>query len=200
MDRCWLLTWTTYGSWLPGDHRGFVSTQRNDNGLPYIHNLPGTPCDADVPRLEKAMRAAMCGPPIRLTHDQAKTVAAQFQETASYRDWLLLAVSVMANHVHIVVGVTGDPEPDKLLHDFKSYASRSLNRSCPRPVNGTWWTESGSKRKLRDEEAIRDAVNYIRDQDYPLVIWVDEEAVANYCRAERGQTGECSQTGERGQL
>ena len=25
MDRYWLLTWTTYGTWLPGDARGFVS-------------------------------------------------------------------------------------------------------------------------------------------------------------------------------
>jgi len=24
-DRHWLLTWTTYGTWLPGDARGFVS-------------------------------------------------------------------------------------------------------------------------------------------------------------------------------
>src|SRR5947209_816005 len=24
MDRYWFLTWTTYGTWLPGDARGFV--------------------------------------------------------------------------------------------------------------------------------------------------------------------------------
>jgi REP element-mobilizing transposase RayT len=181
MDRHWFLTWTTYGSWLPGDRRGFVGQLRDDNDLPYIHDLPGTPCDADVPQLEKAMRAAMNGPPIRLTHDQATTVTAQFHETAAYRNWLLLAVGVMANHIHIVVGVPGDPEPDKLLHDFKAYASRRLNRNWARPMNGTWWTESGSKRKLRDEQAIREAVKYVQDQEYPLVIWINEEAVAKYC-------------------
>ncbi len=33
----------------------------------------------------------------------------------------------MANHVHIVVGVLNDPDPDTILRDFKSYASRKLN-------------------------------------------------------------------------
>ena len=41
----------------------------------------------------------------------------------------LLAVAIMANHIHVVVGVPGDPEPDTLLRDFKSYASLCLNKS-----------------------------------------------------------------------
>jgi REP element-mobilizing transposase RayT len=179
MDRYWFLTWTTYGTWLPGDRRGFVGKLRDENGLPYIQNLPGTHYDAAMPSLEKAMRAAMKGPPIRLSNEQAKTIMSQFHETAAYRGWLLLAAGVMANHVHLVVGVPGDPEPDKLLHDFKSYASRALNQKWPKPINGTWWTESGSKRKLRGEEAVRGAVKYVRDQEYPLVIWIDEEAVVS---------------------
>jgi REP element-mobilizing transposase RayT len=180
MDRHWFLTWTTYGSWLPGDPRGFVSQLRDDYGLPHIHNLPGTPCEADIPPLEKAMRAAMLGPPIRLTLDQAKTITTQFQETAAYRDWLLLASAVMANHIHIIIGVPGDPDPEKILHSFKSYASRILNRGWSRPVNGTWWTESGSKRKLPNQEAVLEAVNYVRNQEYPLVIWVNEEVFAKH--------------------
>jgi REP element-mobilizing transposase RayT len=189
MDRHWFLTWTTYGNWLPGDRRGFVGKLRDENGLPYIHNLPGTPCDADIPPLERAMRAAMKGPPIRLIQDQAEAVMPQLQETAAYRAWLLLAAAIMANHVHLVVGVPGDPAPEKLLHDFKSYASRTLNRLWSRPVNGTWWTESGSKRKLRDGSAVLAAVQYVRDQEYPLVIWVNEEALVPYgaLTGERGQ-------------
>jgi hypothetical protein len=52
MDRFWLLTWTTYGSWLPGDRRGFVGKLRDETGRPIIHNEPGTPCDADMRPLE----------------------------------------------------------------------------------------------------------------------------------------------------
>src|SRR5437870_3184356 len=107
VDRFWFLTWTTYGNWLPGDPRGFVGQLRDPNGLPYIHNLPGTPYDADLPPLAAAMRAAMKGPPIRLQLDQAPPLLDQFQETAAYRTWLLLAVGIMANHLHLVVGVPG---------------------------------------------------------------------------------------------
>jgi REP element-mobilizing transposase RayT len=126
------------------------------------------------------MRAAMKGPPIRLMVDQAVRMLTQFQETATCRGWLLLAVGVMANHIHIVVGVPGDPDPEKLLQAFKSYASRTLNLSWVRPANGTWWTESGSRRKLPDDEAVRRGVDYIRHQEYPLVIWINEEALAKY--------------------
>ena len=183
MDRHWFLTWTTYGAWLPGDRRGFVGSLRDEHGLPWIHNLPGTPYDADVAPLEKAMRAAMKGLPIRLTLEQAVAMLPQFQETAAYRNWLLLAVAIMANHAHLVVGVPGDPDPEKLLHDFKSYASRVLNRRWGKPSNGTHWTESGSKRKLPDEKAVYGGVEYVRNQEYPLVVWVNEPAVAMYAQA-----------------
>lgn len=33
MDRYWLLTWTTYGTCLPGDPRGFVGRVRIADGI-----------------------------------------------------------------------------------------------------------------------------------------------------------------------
>ena len=83
----------------------------------------------------------------------------------------MLAVAIMSNHCHIVVGVPGDPEPSKILGDFKSYGSRHLNRHWARPMSRTWWTESGSKRKLPNEEAVLAAIKYVMEQAYPLVIW-----------------------------
>jgi REP element-mobilizing transposase RayT len=174
LDRYWFLTWTTYGNWLPGDPRGFVGKQRNVDGSDFIHNHPGTPYDADVPPLQRAMREAMKGEPIRLDREQAATLISQFQEMATFRGWLLLAIAVMTNHVHLVVGVPGDPEPEQLLHDFKSYGSRALNRRWGKPLNGTWWTESGSKRKLANEANVAEVVCYVRDQEFPLLVWVAE--------------------------
>ena len=60
MDRHWLLTNTCYGNRLPGDARGFVGRvwdHRPDDPedkTRVAHNLPGTPCDEDVPGLEQA--------------------------------------------------------------------------------------------------------------------------------------------------
>ncbi|MGL6096021.1 MAG: transposase [Fimbriiglobus sp.] len=164
MDRVWLLTWTTYGTWMPGDRRGFVSPVPTDGGPAVRHNLPGTPYDANHPDLLTAARSRMLGDPVRLTRDQAVRLVPQFRETARHRDWRLLAAAVMGNHVHLVVGVPGDPEPADLLRDFKAYGGRMLNRDFGKPAGGTWWTESGSRRKLPDERAVRAAVAYVRNQ------------------------------------
>jgi REP element-mobilizing transposase RayT len=172
MDRHWHLTWTTYGTWLPGDERGFVGKQVDVRGKAFIHNIPGTSYDAKVVPLHSAMAERLKCPPIYLVTAQAEALIEQFQETASHRCWKLLAAAVMRSHVHLVVGVPGDPEPETLLQAFKSYGSRKLNRMWTRPASDTWWTESGSKRKKSTEEAIVAAVCYVLDQPSPLVIWL----------------------------
>src|SRR5439155_277838 len=98
------------------------------------------------------------------------------QETAAYRRWTLLAVAVMANHVHLVAGVADDPEPTKILGDFKSYGSRALTRRWGKPASGTWWTYDGSKRKLADVRALLETIDYvIHRQHNPLVVWQSPE-------------------------
>ena len=174
MDRYWFLTWTAYGTWLPGDERGFVSNVLTPEGTYILHNAPGTPYDEDMPGLKVAAQQSLKGKPIYLILEQAQALLPQFHETAAYRGWLLLAVGVMTNHVHIVVGVPGDPNPSDLLRDFKSYGSRPLNKRWGKPPSGTWWTESGSKRKLAEEANVHAAVKYVRDQPNPLVIWLHD--------------------------
>jgi REP element-mobilizing transposase RayT len=171
MDRYWLLTWTTYGTWLPGDSRGFVSNVPDGPGPEVRHNIPGTPYDADDARVRHRARDNLVGDPVWLTAEQAVIVVEQFLQTAAFRGWLLLAIAVMSNHVHLVVGVTGDPDPAKLLHDFKSYATRALKAHGQKPSGGRWWTESGSRRKLSGEQAVQAAIEYVLHQHRPLVVW-----------------------------
>ena len=171
LDRHWLISWCTYGSWLPGDPRGFVSYLRDTSGRQVKHNIPGTPYDAELPQLQRFAQCLLRGEPIRLVLDQAEVVLEQFQETARHRGWQLLAVAIMANHVHVVVGVPGDPNPSKILGDLKSYGSRALNQRWGKRPSGSWWAESGSKRKLPDERAVFAAIRYVIEQEYPLLIW-----------------------------
>ena len=119
--RHWLLTWTTYGTWLPGDDRGSITAIRvNTSGHRVHYNLPGTPSVGGLPELRDAAAGLMKGPPIFLVNEQAKVLLDQFHETANVRSFCLDAVAIMANHIHIVVTVDGDPEPETLLRDFKS--------------------------------------------------------------------------------
>ena len=175
MDRHWFLTWTCYGTWLPGDHRGFVGNVR-ENGEQVIHNIPGAPCDADMPRLEAWVHERMTGPPVILACDEAETILTQFQQTARVKQWSLLAASVMHNHAHIIVGVSGDPEPQMILETFKSWATRALKKICPLPLNGTFWTAKGSKRRLADEvDVIAGIIYVVKKQPNPLAVWYAPE-------------------------
>jgi REP element-mobilizing transposase RayT len=183
MDCYWLLTSTFYGNWLPGDVRGFVSRVRDvrsddargANATPlarHEHDVPGTPYDEDIPGLYRHARERLKGEPIQINRQQAETLLAQFQETAAHRGWQIRAVAIMPNHFHLLVGVTGDAPPTKLLGDFKSYGSRVLNRRWGKPQNGTWWTYDGSKRKLVGEPALLSAIEYVRNQPRALVTWI----------------------------
>jgi REP element-mobilizing transposase RayT len=181
MDRYWLLTSTFYGNWLPGDSRGFVSRVRDerpddpDTTARLKHKIPGTPYDEDIPGLRGAAEEELKGEPIRVNLEQAQALFTQFQETSVARGWGLLVAAVMANHVHLVVGVHGDPSPRKVLGDFKAYGSRALTMGWGRPASDTWWTSRGSKRKLLGRRAVVDAVEYVRDQFQPLIIWVNPQ-------------------------
>lgn len=170
-DRVWFLTWTTYGTWLPGDERGFVSPKFDMETTQRRNNLVGSPCDAARPKLERMARANLKGDPIWLTKEHAEIVQAQFEETARYRGWTIVAGAVMSNHVHLLIGTPGDPEPASLMRDLKSYASRALNRSFGMPAGGTWWTEQGSKRKVTDATHFAAVRGYIARQKKILAWW-----------------------------
>ena len=144
--------------------------------------MPGTPCDEKMPGLEEAAQMLMKGPPIHLAKAQAEAALAQFRETAKYRGWTIEAVAIMHNHFHIVVGVPGDPAPGKILGDFKSWGTRALTKIFGAPPSETWWTERGSKRKLKNEEAILAAIHYVlHEQPNPLITWSPATGLHNGC-------------------
>ena len=172
MDRFWLVTWTTYATWLPGDARGFVTDLRDSENHKYRLNQPATECAADLPGLHAFAQASLRSKPVLLDRKHAEALLVQFQETARYRGWTLLAIAIMTNHVHLVVAVSGDPEPEKLLQSFKAYGSRVLNQKFGCVPSETWWTASGSTRKLPDGQAVKAAVQYVRKQRNALLVWV----------------------------
>ena len=180
MVRTWLITSTTYGTWLPGDRRGFVGTVRDyrdgdeaiATGKRTRHNQHGTELDRDLDGLHRASERLLKCQPIWLTLAQAEAVAPQFRETAAHRRWGLHALAIMANHFHVVVTSPAATPSAHVLRDFKSYASRTLSVTWGKPASGTWWTESGSRRALPHDRAVEAAVRYVRNQYQPLVVWV----------------------------
>ena len=175
--RFWLITSTFYGNRLPGDERGFVGRvkEKRDGELGregrVVHNKVGEVVDADMPRLEAVAKSLLKQEPIRVNAEQAAVLVKQFQETCRIKGWSLLVTAVMADHVHWVVGI------DEALHGrtarqaLKAYGSGKLNEKWGMPAAETWWTEGGSDHALRDEQDIIDAVEYVLNQEFPLLIW-----------------------------
>ncbi len=172
MVTYWLITWTTYGTWLPGSKRGFVGNVRVAGGRQETHNAYATPYDANLPRLEEWVRGRMTGPPVALTPADTAAMTAQFMETARIREWELVAASVMFNHTHILVGTPAAADPDKTRETLKSWATRAVMKRRPLPPNGTFWTVNGSARTRKDEKAVRAGIVYtVRKQPRPLAVW-----------------------------
>ena len=174
MNRHWFLTWTIYGTWLPGDAHGFTGKTKDVPRHAFADPL--APPNAPNERLAAYSLNSLKAPSVYFQQPHAEALFSQFQETASHRHWRLLAVGIMTTHVHLVVGVDDDPDPEKLLGDFKSYGSRRLNRDFGRPKNDTWWTEGGSKQKLKNHAEVEATIDYIRRQPNPLLIWTIDGA------------------------
>lgn len=177
----WLLTSTTYGTWLPGDQRGSVTSVRDARpgeakaSSRREHDRFGEACEPAMPGIRSSAAGLLKGPVVWLTVDQAHTVISQLKETAEYRGWRLLVAAVMRNHFHVVIGSREDVDPRKVLNDLRAYSSRRLSRDFGRPASGKWWTRNGSRRWLFDEEAIYAAINYVlHKQPNPQAVWSPE--------------------------
>jgi REP element-mobilizing transposase RayT len=113
----YLITCACYGCHLHGGESGSV-----DRG----HNTPGTPIlEADSARAAwEAER--MDQSPYHLDQIRRDAVLEAIQEVCVHRGWRLLAAHVRSNHVHTVV--EAEKPPERVMGDFKAYASRRLNR------------------------------------------------------------------------
>ena len=124
----WFLTSTFYGQWLPGDPRGSVTNvldrRPGDSATPVRieHAGVGEEYENAIPGLQRAALEQLKGPPVTVDLPQAEQLLDQFQETAAYRAWNLHAVSVMVNHIHLVVEAPPEVGKSELLRNFKSYA------------------------------------------------------------------------------
>ncbi len=133
----YLLTMTTYGTWLPGDSRGFVSPVPCEDGSYVIHNVVGTAYDADMPSLMEKARARMRGVRVVLERAHARVCADAFGEVERDGGVRILVGAIMATHVHLVVASTS-LEGAALLQRFKGVSSRRLTQRFGKPGAPSW--------------------------------------------------------------
>ena len=111
----YFLTWTTYGTWLPGRRSRLGGRAR----LARWGNSPRIPSASNSP--ERCMVESA----IVLDPTQRDLVDRTIRNHSRIRGWVLHEVNVRTNHVHVVV--TADRSPDDVILDqFKAWATRHL--------------------------------------------------------------------------
>jgi REP element-mobilizing transposase RayT len=145
----YFLTWTTYGTWLPGDERGWVKEHQG-------FQVPAW-------KIEHEARRKLTESPCTLDDDERALVEQTIRRHCEIRGWSLLAVACRTNHVHAIVAAGVDP--DTVMNQLKAWCTRRLKeRRATRgdgAVRENWWTEGGSKRFLNDTASLENAVNYV---------------------------------------
>jgi REP element-mobilizing transposase RayT len=112
-------------------------------------------------------------PPYDLDHPHREAILKSIQEVCAFRGWSLLAAHVRSTHVHTVVDAQTPPE--RVMTDFKSYASRCLNQIRLDAPGRKRWARHGSTRWLNKPENIAAAIQYVvREQGEPMSVfeWV----------------------------
>ena len=149
----YLITWTTYGTWLPGDDRKWVESGRVGIREP------------DASRKQQAVEM-MKSEPVLLCPDERQLTEDTIRKHCEIRKWALHALNVRTNHVHLVI--TASVIPEKVLSQLKAWCSRRLNENLPPArsasednISRKWWTKHGSTKWINDEAYLKNAIRYV---------------------------------------
>lgn len=157
------ITWTTYGTWLPGDPRGHSSNfvGADNRYHPKSNQFGSEHSSGDQATLNRA-RAQQKWETVWLDSIQAGVCAEALLSASEKRSWKILRSAVMCNHVHIVlIGSTlSGPLTSRVL---KGVSQARLSDSVG--ASRRWWTRRGSERPLSGSHAILSAMKYVENQE-----------------------------------
>lgn len=150
----YLITFTTYGTWLHGDKRGSVDDEHNQYKNSFI---------APSLVLQRKEQSALKNPPFMLGKRQREAVLEAILQVCKFRGWFAHAVHVRSNHIHILV--SGEEKPEKIMIVFKAYATRAIRRCCKgQTIIKKYWTRHGSTKYIRTKESLASAIRYVKNE------------------------------------
>jgi len=139
----YMLTWTTYGTWLQGELKGFVK-----NGKARGDNVA----------LRKSNIRNLKGTVVKLRRKEKAIVREAVMEAAKGFKQRIRAIAVHSNHVHIVCEYVEVPI-GVLVGHYKSAGRKALKKSG---FEGRVWTRGYDKRYCFDEKALQDRMDYVQ--------------------------------------
>jgi REP element-mobilizing transposase RayT len=138
----YMITFTTYGTWLQGDERGFVK-----DGITYTANQS----------LANSNKQNLFKSPVKLSKNHRVIAAKAIYERANRINQKVFALAVCSNHVHIVVDYVPIPM-GKIVSYYKNAAQAALRKIG---LTGRIWTKGFDKRYCFDQQALKGRIDYV---------------------------------------
>lgn len=140
-----MLTWTTYGSWLQGDERGWVKN--------------GRVLQPDI-RLYLTNKQKLKSEPVKLKESQRRLVKEIIVAESKKINHRIYTLAVCSNHVHIVAEPCSESIP-RIVKRYKRVGTYTLQKNG---FNGKVWTKGYDKRYCFDVEDLENVINYVSKQ------------------------------------
>ena len=139
----YMITWTTYGSWLQGDKRGYVI----DGRILGRNN-----------KLRSTNQRQQKYPTFKLNPQQRQTVEEAILEEAKRINHKVFAIAVRSGHVHIVASVSRE-SIEQAVHRYKYSAILALRKLG---IQGKIWSKGFDKRFCFTDKELETKVKYVK--------------------------------------
>jgi hypothetical protein len=139
----YMVTWTTYGSWLQGDHRGYVKRGKIMSGNE---------------RILQSNRKLQRSKTVRLNPSQRAIVRQTILDEAKKTGQMIEAIAVCEHHVHIVARPCQEP----IGQVVSRYRNAAMFALSGRGQVARIWTRGFDKRFCFTEDDIGFRIEYVR--------------------------------------
>jgi REP element-mobilizing transposase RayT len=144
----YMVTWTTYGTWLQGNKR------------PYVKD--GRILEANEP-LADANKEALEKDPVRFNKEHRRIVEEAIRQKAVQFNQQVYALAVCYDHVHLLVAYV--PKPiDFVVQHYKAVGLIALRKIG---IYGKIWTKGFNKRYCFDEVTLQKKIEYVNRHFLP---------------------------------
>ncbi len=139
----YMVTWTTYGTWLQGSRRGYVKDGQ-------VHG--------PRPELKKANKKRQKDKKFILTRANCEVVREAVSDESKSLGQNILAMAITATHAHMVVDVIDEPIETAVAR-YKRAGTKALRA---KRIKGRIWTRGYDKRFCFDEKSLYARIDYVK--------------------------------------
>ena len=138
----YMVTWTTYGTWLQGSKGGYVKDGQ-------VHSAR--------PGLKKANIKRQKDRKFILTRENGEVVRKAILDEAKKLGQKIYAMTVATTHVHMVVDVIDEPIETAVAR-YKRAGTKSMRA---KGITGKVWTKGYDKRFCFDVKSLKNRIDYV---------------------------------------